>query len=48
MMKPMAPIPWTTTDLMEALAPIETYWAFPGAAVFENLRRLLAQENIED
>ncbi|SNS31349.1 aminotransferase class I/II-fold pyridoxal phosphate-dependent enzyme [Tropicimonas sediminicola] len=35
-------------DLMEALAPIETYWAFPGAAVFENLRRLLAQENIED
>ncbi|WP_068110926.1 aminotransferase class I/II-fold pyridoxal phosphate-dependent enzyme [Tropicimonas marinistellae] len=35
-------------ELLQALAPIETYWAFPGASAFEHLRRLLAQENTSD
>ena len=35
-------------ELFDALAPIEEYWAFPGAAGFEHLRRLLDQRNIED
>ncbi|MEM9343690.1 MAG: ornithine decarboxylase [Pseudomonadota bacterium] len=35
-------------ELFEALAPIETYWAFPGGGAFEHLRRLLAHGNIED
>ncbi|MHA3977101.1 aminotransferase class I/II-fold pyridoxal phosphate-dependent enzyme [Halovulum sp. GXIMD14794] len=35
-------------SLFEALSPIESYWAFPGAHAFENLRRLLQNGNIED
>jgi arginine decarboxylase len=35
-------------DLFDALAPIETYWAFPGAAAFDHLRRMLDTGNIED
>ena len=35
-------------ELFEALAPIEEYWAFPGATAFEHLRRLLDQQNLED
>ncbi|MFA8384586.1 MAG: ornithine decarboxylase [Pelagibaca sp.] len=34
--------------LFDALAPIEVYWAFPGANAFDHLRRLLDQRNIED
>ncbi len=34
--------------LFEALEPIETYWAFPGAHAFEHMRRLLSHGNIED
>ncbi len=38
----------TAETLFEALAPIELYWAFPGARSFEHLRRLLEHRNIED
>ncbi|MEX0316730.1 MAG: aminotransferase class I/II-fold pyridoxal phosphate-dependent enzyme [Ruegeria sp.] len=38
----------TAEALLDALAPIEVYWAFPGAHVFEHLRKLLEQRNIED
>ncbi|MEM8571944.1 MAG: ornithine decarboxylase [Pseudomonadota bacterium] len=34
--------------LLDALAPIESYWAFPGAAAFDHLRRLLDQGHVED
>ena len=34
--------------MLSALAPIEVYWAFPGAHAFEYLRKLLEQRNIED
>lgn len=32
--------------LFDALSPIETYWAFPGAQSFEHLRRFLDHRNI--
>ncbi len=32
----------------EALAPIESYWAFPGNAAFDHLRRQLAHRNHDD
>ncbi len=35
-------------NLFDALAPIEAYWAFPGAAAFDHLRRLLDQRSIDD
>ncbi|SES78866.1 aminotransferase class I/II-fold pyridoxal phosphate-dependent enzyme [Oceanicella actignis] len=35
-------------ELLEALAPIELYFAFPGAAAFEHMRRLLEARNIDD
>ena len=35
-------------SLFGALAPIEVYWAFPGAHSFEYLRRLLEQRNTEE
>jgi arginine decarboxylase len=35
-------------ELFENLKPIEMYWAFPGRAAFEHLRRLLANENYDD
>jgi arginine decarboxylase len=35
-------------NLLDALAPIEAYFAFPGAAAFDHLRRLLDQRNLED
>jgi arginine decarboxylase len=35
-------------NLFAALAPIETYWAFPGGAAFEHLHRLLGHKNIDD
>ncbi len=38
----------TAQELFDALAPIEVYWAFPGAQAFEDLRRLLEQGNIDD
>lgn len=38
----------TAESLFDALAPIEVYWAFPGAQAFEHLRRLLEQRNIDD
>ena len=38
----------TTQALLDALAPIEVYWAFPGQHAFELLRRMLDQRNIED
>ncbi|MEM9308155.1 MAG: aminotransferase class I/II-fold pyridoxal phosphate-dependent enzyme [Pseudomonadota bacterium] len=38
----------TAEALLDALAPIEVYWAFPGAHAFDHLRRLLEHRNIED
>ncbi|WP_323765340.1 beta-eliminating lyase-related protein [Marinovum sp.] len=38
----------TAEGLFRSLAPIETYWAFPGHANFEHLRRLLEMRNIDD
>ena len=35
-------------ELLEALAPIEFYWAFPGPVAFAQLRRMLAHKNFED
>jgi arginine decarboxylase len=35
-------------ELFEALSPIEMYWAFPGLAAFEHLRRQLEHRNWED
>ncbi len=34
--------------LFDALSPIEAYWAFPGPAAFDHLRRLLDHRNLED
>lgn len=38
----------TVEELFEALAPIELYWAFPGATAFDHLRRQFENRNIED
>jgi arginine decarboxylase len=38
----------TAEDLFDALAPIERYWAFPGASAFDHMRRMLETRNIED
>ncbi len=35
-------------SLLDTLAPIETYWAFPGQTTFDNLRLLLAHTACED
>ncbi len=35
-------------ELFEALSPIESYWAFPGAHAFEHLRKLYASGSVED
>ncbi len=35
-------------QLFEALAPIEAYWAFPGTAAFDHLRREFAHHKYED
>ncbi len=35
-------------ELLQALAPIEYYWAFPGSVAFAHLRRMLAHHNFED
>ena len=35
-------------SLLDALAPVESYWAFPGAAAFDHLRKLLDQRNTEE
>ena len=34
--------------LLESLAPIEMYWAFPGRAAFQHLRKLLENRNFDD
>ena len=34
--------------LLEALYPIEVYWAFPGLAAFDQLRRHLEHRNSDD
>ncbi|MBD3677461.1 MAG: aminotransferase class I/II-fold pyridoxal phosphate-dependent enzyme [Rhodobacteraceae bacterium] len=34
--------------LFDALEPIELYWAFPGAAAFAQMRRMLDHNNIDD
>ena len=34
--------------LLEALAPIESYWAFPGTAAFDHLRRQCDHRNYEN
>ncbi len=34
--------------LLESLAPIETYWAFPGIAAFDHLRRQFEHHNYTD
>ena len=38
----------TAESLIDALAPIEVYWAFPGAHTFDHLRRLLEQRHIDE
>jgi arginine decarboxylase len=38
----------TALNLLESLAPIEMYWAFPGHAAFEHLQRLLASKHFDD
>jgi len=38
----------TVDTVFESLAPIETYWAFPGAAAFDHLRRQFEHRNFED
>ncbi len=35
-------------ELFEALGPIEMYWAFPGLAAFDHMRRQLDHWNWED
>jgi arginine decarboxylase len=35
-------------ELFEALSPIEAYWAFPGGASFDHMRRMLEHHNIDD
>jgi arginine decarboxylase len=35
-------------ELFDALSPIEMYWAFPGLAAFDHLRRQLEHRNWED
>jgi arginine decarboxylase len=35
-------------ELLEALTPIEFYWAFPGPVAFAQLRRMLAHKNFEE
>jgi arginine decarboxylase len=35
-------------ELFEQLRPIETYWAFPGLAAFDHMRRMLDNRNWED
>ncbi len=35
-------------ELFEALAPIESYWAFPGSAAFDHLRRQFEHRSYED
>ncbi|MFZ5962231.1 aminotransferase class I/II-fold pyridoxal phosphate-dependent enzyme [Thalassococcus sp. BH17M4-6] len=34
--------------LFDALAPIECYWAFPGAHAFDSMSRMLASRNIQE
>ena len=34
--------------LFDALAPIESYWAFPGHSAFEHLRKMLDARNIDE
>jgi arginine decarboxylase len=34
--------------LLDSLAPIEMYWAFPGRAAFEHLRRMLETRSFDD
>jgi len=38
----------TAEQLFDALAPIEKYWAFPGAHTFDVLRRQLDLRNVEE
>ncbi|WP_261398877.1 aminotransferase class I/II-fold pyridoxal phosphate-dependent enzyme [Leisingera daeponensis] len=38
----------TAEHLLEVLAPVERYWAFPGIHAFEHLRRLLQNGNTDD
>ena len=38
----------TAETLFATLEPIEKYWAFPGAAAFEQMKRMLETRNIED
>ncbi|MDX1400557.1 MAG: ornithine decarboxylase, partial [Kiloniellales bacterium] len=35
-------------ELFDALAPIETYWAFPGLAAFDHMRRQLDHRNWDE
>lgn len=37
-----------TQDLFDALSIIEPYWAFPGMAAFDHMRRLLDHNSFED
>ncbi|NND91069.1 MAG: aminotransferase class I/II-fold pyridoxal phosphate-dependent enzyme [Granulosicoccus sp.] len=36
------------SELLDALAPIEAYWAFPGVLAFGQLERMLTQRNYAD
>ncbi len=35
-------------EILQQLAPIESYWAFPGISAFDHLRRLFEHRNYED
>ena len=35
-------------DLLDALGPLESYWAFPGTAAFDHLRRQCDHKNYGD
>ena len=35
-------------ELLQQLAPIESYWAFPGSSAFDHLRRNFEHRNFED
>ncbi|MGI9514765.1 MAG: aminotransferase class I/II-fold pyridoxal phosphate-dependent enzyme [Anderseniella sp.] len=46
--KSVAKLHAKTEDLLDALGPLESYWAFPGTTAFDHLRRQCDHKNYED
>lgn len=46
--KSVARLHTKTEELLDALGPLESYWAFPGTAAFDHLRRQCDHKNYED